>query len=425
MDYNQTLEYLFNALPMYQRIGQAAYKADLNTTIRIDEYFGHPHKNFKSIHISGTNGKGSVSHMIASVLQEAGYQTGLYTSPHLKDFRERIKINGKMISQEYVIDFVKDYKQVFESVEASFFEMTVAMAFKYFSDSKVDYAVIETGMGGRLDSTNIIKPVLSIITNIGLDHTKFLGNTITKIAAEKAGIIKQNIPVVISETQTDSKIVFEDFAQKLNSDIYFSDAEISIEYLGKNLKYNIYRLIPENKAYELDLKGHYQAKNLAAVIKSVKILQANGAKIDESNIKNGLKNVIINTDLKGRWQILQTSPLTICDIGHNMEGVSVIVEQIMKQDFKQLRIVWGMVNDKDIANILKILPKNAYYYFTQADIPRALPAELLYQEATKYGLKGETIPKVKHAYNQAISDSNKEDMVFIGGSTFVVAEIDL
>jgi dihydrofolate synthase / folylpolyglutamate synthase len=425
MDYKQTLNYLFSALPMYQRIGQAAYKADLKTTVSIDKYFEHPHKNFKSIHIAGTNGKGSVSHMIASVMQEAGYKTGLYTSPHLKDFRERIKVNGQMISQDYVVDFVKKNKRIFEDLEASFFEMSVALAFKYFSDCKVEFAIIETGMGGRLDSTNIIKPILSIITNIGLDHTKFLGNTITEIASEKAGIIKQNIPVIIGETQSNSKPVFENVASKMNSDIFFADSDITIEYLCKNLKYNIFRLIPENKTFELDLKGNYQAKNLTTVIKSLDIMQKCGIKVSEDNIKNGLKNVINNTGLKGRWQVLNTTPLTICDIGHNVEGVSYIVEQILQQKFNKLRIIWGMVNDKDISQILQILPQNAYYYFTQAQIPRALPAEVIYNEAIKYGLQGEVIQNVEQAYNQAVLNSKKEDMIFIGGSTFVVSEIDL
>jgi len=425
MNYQETINYLFNALPMYQRIGQAAYKADLDTTIRIDEYFGHPHINFKSIHIAGTNGKGSVSHMIASILQEAGFKTGLYTSPHLKDFRERIKINGQMISQEYVVDFVQKHNNIFKSLNASFFEMTVAMAFKYFSDCKIDYAVIEVGMGGRLDSTNIINPILSIITNIGKDHTKFLGESIPEIATEKAGIIKKNVPVIISETDELSKPVFNSIAKRKDADLYFADQHIKFDYLCENLNYNIYNLVRDNKIFELDLKGNYQSKNLAAVYKSIRLLQKMGVEITNENLKYGLKNIIKNTGIKGRWQILNKEPLVVCDVGHNYEGVSYVVKQIMKQSFKKLRIVWGMVNDKDISKILNILPKNAYYYFTQAGIPRALSANLLYQEAIKYGLKGEIIRDVKNAYNKAIMQSGENDMVFIGGSTFVVAEIDL
>lgn len=404
MNYLETLDYLFNQLPMYQRVGNAAYKANLDNTYRLSEILNHPEKQFKSVHIAGTNGKGSTSHMLAAVLQEAGYKVGLYTSPHLKDFRERIKINGEMISENDVIDFVKEYKHEFEKIQLSFFEWTVGLAFHYFANQKVDIAIIETGLGGRLDSTNIVTPEVAVITNISMDHTQFLGDTLAKIAAEKAGIIKSTIPVIIGETQAEIKHVFIEKANQLNAPIQFADEGLIQEY-------------------ESDLKGAYQQQNKKTVIATIYILQQLGWKIAENHIKQGLLNVVKNTGLMGRWQVLSKQPFTVCDTGHNEAGIKLILAQINQQSFEKLHFVLGVVNDKDIANILQLLPKNATYYFCQAKIPRALDVNILAEKASAVGLSGTTFPSVEAAYQAAQKNATAQDMIFIGGSTFVVAEV--
>lgn len=404
MNYPETLDYLFGQLPMYQRIGNAAYKANLDNTYRLSGILNHPEKQFKSVHIAGTNGKGSTSHMLAAVLQESGYKVGLYTSPHLKDFRERIKINGEMISENEVIDFVKEYNHEFEKIQLSFFEWTVGLAFHYFAKEKVDIAIIETGLGGRLDSTNIVTPEVAVITNISMDHTQFLGDTLAKIAAEKAGIIKSTIPVIIGETQPEIKPVFVEKAKQLNAPIQFAD-----EY--------------PTQEYESDLKGVYQQKNKKTVVATINILQQLGWKIAKNHIKQGLLNVVNNTGLMGRWQILNKQPITVCDTGHNEAGIKLILAQLAEQQFKKLHFVLGVVNDKDITNILQLLPKNATYYFCQAKIPRALEVSVLAEKATAVGLSGKIFPTVEAAYQAAQKNATAQDMIFIGGSTFVVAEV--
>ena len=404
MNYPETLDYLFGQLPMYQRIGNAAYKANLDNTYRLSEILNHPEKQFKSVHIAGTNGKGSTSHMLASVLQEAGYKVGLYTSPHLKDFRERIKINGEMISENEVIDFVEEYKNEFEKIQLSFFEWTVGLAFHSFANQKVDIAIVETGLGGRLDSTNIVTPEVAVITNISMDHTQFLGDTLAKIASEKAGIIKSTIPVVIGETQPKIKHVFIEKAKQMNAPIQFAD-----EY--------------PTKEYESDLKGVYQQQNKKTVVATIHVLQTLGWNIAENHIIKGLQNVVSNTGLMGRWQVLNKQPFTVCDTGHNEAGIRLILAQINQQSFEKLHVVLGVVNDKDITNILALLPNNASYYFCQANIPRALEVSVLAEKATAVGLSGTTFPSVDAAYKAAQKNATAQDMIFIGGSTFVVAEV--
>jgi len=388
---------------MFQRVGASAYKADLNNTIELCKLLHHPEKNFKSIHIAGTNGKGSTSHMLASILQEAGYKVGLYTSPHLKDFRERIKINGVMISEQEVVDFVIKHQSEFEQINLSFFEWTVGLAFDYFSKKQVDIAVIETGLGGRLDSTNVITPLVSVITNIGKDHTQFLGETLAKIASEKAGIIKENIPIIIGETQQETQQVFIDKALEKSAKIFFAD-----------------KIITTN--YESDLKGIYQEKNKKTVLAAIQQLMINGFSIAEENIKNGLLNVVKNTGLLGRWQILSENPLTICDTGHNEAGIKEVLKQISLTKHNHLHFVFGAVNDKEIDSIISMLPKNATYYFCQAKIPRALDVNNLYTKAKEFELKGNPYDSVENAIKQAKANASVNDLVFVGGSTFVVAE---
>lgn len=404
MSYAKTTSWMFSRLPMYQNQGKSAYKSDLTNTIKLDNYLGNPHRNFKSIHIAGTNGKGSTSHMIASVLQEAGYKVGLYTSPHLKDFRERIKINGKEIQKSYVINFIKKHREFFELNDLSFFEMTVGMAFNYFAEKNVDIAVIEVGLGGRLDSTNIITPELSVITNIGLDHTDFLGNTIAKIAYEKAGIIKSNVPVVIGETQHESQAVFLEKSKSLNASISFADQQTWSEF-------------------ECDLKGNYQKKNVKTVLSSLNQLVKLGYKVSESHLKNGLKNVIKNTGLKGRWQILNERPFTVCDTAHNAEGLAIVLEQLLARDFVALHIVFGVVNDKDLQKIIPFMPVDALYYYCKPKVSRGMNQHDLQTKFLNYGINGKTYESVSLALNAAQEASNEDDIIFIGGSTFVVAEI--
>lgn len=389
---------------MYQRVGKSAYKADLAATINLSAYLKNPENSFKSIHVAGTNGKGSTSHLLASVFQEAGYKTGLYTSPHLKDFRERIKINGEMISEKYVSEFVTQHRLFFENNQLSFFEMTVGLAFDYFRKEKVDIAIIEVGMGGRLDSTNIITPEVSVITNIGLDHTQFLGNTLEKVAIEKAGIIKESVPVVIGEPLPETKIVFERIASEREALIKFAEAF-------------------DASGYTSDLKGIYQLKNLRTVLATLRILQENGWNISEENIKNGLMNTVKNTGLLGRWQVLNTKPKVVCDTGHNTEGLRLVMDQLSTEEYKTLHIVLGVVSDKDLASILPLLPTDAIYYFCKPNIPRGLDASLLFFQARGFGLVGEEYISVQKAYDAAVNNASADDFVFVGGSTFVVAEV--
>ncbi|MHC1705456.1 MAG: folylpolyglutamate synthase/dihydrofolate synthase family protein [Tenuifilaceae bacterium] len=427
MNYQQTVEYLFSQLPVFQRIGKAAYKADLNNTLALDEYFHHPHKSFKTIHVAGTNGKGSTSHMLASVLAKAGYKVGLYTSPHLKDFRERIRINGAVISEQEVIDFVEKHREIFEKVKPSFFEMTVALAFDYFSREKVDIAVIEVGLGGRLDSTNIITPELSIITNISYDHTDLLGDTLEKIAIEKAGIIKPNIPVIISQTQLEIEHVFLDKAQENKSPLFFADEVYHVYNVEQKSNLQSFDLRRNDgftlKDIHVDLNGVYQKYNLPGVLFAIDILREKGFHLTGKQIKEGLAITSISTGLMGRWQKLQDKPLIICDTGHNIDGITQVVDQIGKVERDKLHMVIGMVSDKNIDGVLELLPKDAIYYFTKASIPRALDEVVLSKRARNYNLKGESFSTVKEALAAAKNNAKPNDLIFIGGSTFVVAEV--
>ena len=427
MNYSETLNWMFNKLPMYQRIGASAYKADLNTTINIINYLDNPQDSFKSIHIAGTNGKGSTSHSLASVFQEAGYKTGLYTSPHLRDFRERIRINGEMIPENEVVDFIEKHKDKLEELELSFFEMTVAMAFDYFRKEKVDIAIIEVGMGGRLDSTNVIKPELCVITNISLDHVKFLGENEEQIAAEKAGIIKPEIPVVIGETQEGSKDVFIKTAKEKNSPIFFADKIMDCRKDNTySLDYQQFDIFKNNESYLKELKypllGNYQKKNLATVICALDILR-DSFKIEERHIIDGLANVIKNTSLMGRWQVINKNPLAIADTGHNVAGINEVNRQLAETKYNKLHFVLSVVNDKDIDGILQLLPKEAEYYFCKADIPRGLSADILFEKATNSGLKGKVYESVRNAYSSALANAQEGDLVFVGGSNFTVAEV--
>ncbi len=427
MNYNETLNWMFNKLPMYQRIGAAAYKANLDTTIEILNYLNNPQDKFKSVHIAGTNGKGSTSHSLASVFQEAGYKTGLYTSPHLRDFRERIRINGDMIPETDVVTFIEKHKRKLEELELSFFEMTVAMAFDYFSKEKVDIAIIEVGMGGRLDSTNVIKPELSIITNISLDHVKFLGDNEEKIAIEKAGIIKSDIPVVVGETQESCKNVFIETAKERKSPIYFADHIFECKANDStSIEYNNFNIYKNNNLYlknlSFPLLGNYQKKNLLTIICALDILR-NIFNIEEHHICEGLKKIVKNTGLMGRWQLINTNPLAIADTGHNVAGIKEVTEQLKNTEFKNLHFVLSVVNDKDIEGILELLPKYAEYYFCKADIPRGLDANLLAEKARMCGLKGEVYDSVKQAYQSACKNATFGDLVFVGGSNFTVAEV--
>lgn len=405
MNYQETVNWLFNQLPMYQTQGAPAYKPNLDNTILLANYLNNPEKKLKTIHVAGTNGKGSTSSLLASVLQEAGYKVGLYTSPHLKDYRERIKINGKEITEEFVVDFVSQHKIFFENHQLSFFEMTVGLAFDYFVQEKVDIAIIEVGMGGRLDSTNIITPLISVITNIGLDHTQFLGNTLELIAFEKAGIIKPTIPVVIGEYTNETKAVFIKKASETNSEIYFASDLVE-------------------EVYPTALLGDYQIANRKTVQQTLMILQQqNDFLISEENIKFGFLNVIQNTGLLGRWQQLGENPKIICDTAHNKHGLSIVLKQIEKQDFNKLHIVLGFVNDKDLGEILALFPKNANYYFCCPKNIRGLHPDFLKIKATKFGLNGKVYNSVSEAYQEAKETAGANNFIYVGGSTFVVAEI--
>lgn len=435
MYYKETLQYLYSRLPMFSKEGQAAMKPGLQNIIKFCQKLGNPEEKFKSVHIGGTNGKGSSSHMLAAVLQKAGYKTGLYTSPHLRDFRERIRIDGEMISENAVIDFVKTNRQFIEEIEPSFFEVTVAMAFEYFALNKVDIAIIEVGLGGRLDSTNIIKPELSLISNIGYDHMNILGNTLAEIATEKAGIIKTKTPVIISQRQAEIQAIFNNKATEMESPITFAsdDWEITRSSLQNTntdlLKVEIKQKstdgnpIFEFNSLELDLTGSYQLKNLAGVLSTLKQLKTLGFKITDQNIKSALGSVKTLTGLMGRWQTLGKKPLTICDTGHNEDGIKEVLKNIRQSKFNNLHMVFGMVKDKDISKILKLLPQEAKYYFCQPNIPRAKSADELYTEAMQFGLKGDYFESVHEALEAAKKNALENDLIFIGGSTFVVAEI--
>lgn len=407
MDYQHTLEYLYNSVPMFQQVGSSAYKEGLENTLALDEHFGHPHRNFRTIHVAGTNGKGSCSHTLAAILQEAGYRTGLYTSPHLVDFRERIRVNGQPVPEEYVIRFVEEERSFFEPLSPSFFELTTAMAFRYFADQKVDVAIIEVGLGGRLDCTNIIRPDLCIITNISFDHTQFLGSTLAQIASEKAGIIKQDIPVVIGETTPETRPVFAEKAQAVQAPICFAEDHVPEEYSDM----------------DYELKGLYQEKNRRTLLTALPLLKKAGYHLSEQAIRNGFAHVCELTGLMGRWQKLQDAPTLICDTGHNVGGITYIAEQLKQQTYRKLHIVMGMVNDKDIRGVLALLPRDADYYFTKASVKRALPESELARLANAAGLQGECYPDVPTAVRAAQEKSLPEDFIFVGGSSFIVADL--
>lgn len=427
MTYQQTLDYLFSRLPMFQRIGAAAYKADLNNTVKICELLGNPQKKLKCIHVAGTNGKGSSSHMIAAILQQAGYKTGLYTSPHLVDFRERVKINGNMIPKKYVVDFVEKHKTSFEIIEPSFFEWSVGLAFNYFADEEVDIAVIEVGLGGRLDSTNIIQPIVSLITNIGFDHVNLLGDTLQKIASEKAGIIKGRTPVVISQYQSEIQTIFTNRAQELKAPIEFSEKNYRIlDHCYKNGYLNCTVLNKKTgvqNIYELDLTGTYQLKNLLGVLNTIDWVVKEGFVIEEDDIKSALKNAVKLTNFAGRWQLFSEKPLIIADTGHNEDGIKQVLDNLKRYKFNQLHIVFGAVNDKDIGKIISMLPKDAVYYFVKASVPRALDSSELQKLAGKAKLKGNAYLTVEEGLNAAKKSYKANDLIFVGGSTFVVGDL--
>lgn len=427
MNYQETLDFLYAQLPMFQRIGAQAYKPSLDNTIALCEAIGNPQHHLKTIHIAGTNGKGSSSHLLASILQSNGYKTGLYTSPHLLDFRERIKISGEMISQNYIVDFVEKNFAIIDEIKPSFFELCVAMAFQYFADEQVEVAVIEVGMGGRLDSTNIIHPEVCLITNISYDHMQFLGDTIPKIAAEKAGIIKANTPVVISEEQNECKHIFIEKAAENNADIYFAEHEIKVEYLEKSSNEYSYFKVNDSvhNEYEIScsLPGSYQQKNIAGVLKTIELLKLKGYRLTEEAVLSGIKYVKELTGLRGRWEVLQHEPLCIADTGHNEDGITEIIKQLNNTTYKRLHWVWGMVNDKAPDKVFKLLPTDATYYFCKPNIPRGLDANECKELAKNYHLIGNSYNSVAEAYAEALVNADKQDLILIAGSTFVVAEV--
>lgn len=428
MNYKETVEFLFRQLPMYQRKGKSAYKASLDTTLALDSYLQQPHQHFKSIHIAGTNGKGSVAHLLAAVLQKAGYKTGLYTSPHLKDYRERIKINGDFIPENEVIRFVEKHQEAINELRPSFFEMTVAMAFEYFAQQQVDVAVIETGMGGRLDSTNIIEPELSVITNIDYDHTAFLGNTLNQIAGEKAGIIKKGVPVIVGRIQPETQTVFELVAEQKEAPLFFTQQKYAIDYslksLGEKQVFNVRKA--ENTVFpglKTSLLGSYQKENVMVALHAIELLQNKGFDISKEAIYTGFDTVVELTGLHGRWETLGYNPRIIADTAHNQAGIQQVVAQIAQTPYQKLHFVLGMVNDKNIEAILSLLPQKADYYFTKANIPRALDETILTAKAGEAGLHGETYYSVAEAFNAAKKNAAPNDLIFVGGSTFVVAEV--
>jgi len=428
MTYQECLDYLYQQLPMFHRIGNAAFKKSLDNIIALCDALGQPQLQFKTIHVAGTNGKGSSSHMLAAVLQESGYKTGLYTSPHLKSFTERIRINGQELPEEYLIQFVEQHKQLFERIQPSFFEMTVALAFQYFAEEQVEVAVIEVGLGGRLDSTNIITPELSLITNIGYDHQALLGNTISAIASEKAGIIKPGVPVVISTRQQEAQEVFEAKAEEVGAPIYFAPDHFRLEVTEATLERQVLQVYKDEKSFlpglELDLAGIYQKYNLPGVLQALVLLHEKGYHITHTSLRRGLANAKTLTGLKGRWQVLQKSPLIVCDTGHNEDGIKQILKQLEGLKPKLVHMVFGAVNDKDMTSILQLLPKQYRYYFCQANIPRALPVQELLTKAHGFGLSGEGYSTVAEAVAAAKANAAPDEVIFIGGSTFVVAEIE-
>lgn len=420
--YQRCVEYLFNSTPVFEKVGTAAYKPGLQTTKTLDEHFGHPHKAYKTIHIAGTNGKGSCSHSIAAILQSAGYKVGLYTSPHLVDFRERIRVNGVPISEQRVIDFVEKEKSFFEPLHPSFFELTTALAFLYFKEQKVDVAVMEVGLGGRLDCTNIITPEVSVITNISFDHTQFLGNTLAKIAGEKAGIIKPGVPVVIGEYVDETKPVFEAKAEECHSPIvYAQDAPVVTSSAPSDDGGRDYKTLTLGDIH-CDLGGDYQVKNMNTVLTAMDILKTS-FKISDDNIRTGLQNVCKLTGLRGRWETLHDHPHVVCDTGHNVGGWQYLAPQIKAQRCNQLRIVFGMVDDKDISTVMSMLPKNAIYYWAQATSKRAIPSAKVAEIGKEHGLSGKDCGSVENAYRRALSESSPEDFVFVGGSSYIVADL--
>jgi len=429
MDYKQTLDYLFSQLPMFSRTGAAAMTKDLSNTWALCKLLDNPQEKFKSVHVGGTNGKGSTSHMLAAILQVAGYKTGLYTSPHLRDFRERIRINGQMISEQAVIDFVADYKDDFEEIKLSFFEMTVGLAFDIFAKEQVDIAIIEVGLGGRLDSTNVINPLLSVITNIGWDHMNLLGDTLPLIAGEKAGIIKPDVPVIIGEYQPEVADVFTNKAYQEKTKLTFASTEWEVELKSKDLKSvnvlvnHVDQRRPRTFELQMDLTGTYQQKNVKTVLSAVEELRLQGFNISDEHVKTALKQVSPLTALNGRWQVIGNEPLTICDTGHNPDGIAEVLKNIAATPYKKLHFVLGMVNDKDITKVLQMLPVDATYYFCKPDIPRGLAEEELKSRAADFDLSGESYPSVKSALIAARYAADRDDLIFAGGSTFVVAEI--
>lgn len=424
MTYQETIEYIFSRMPSFQTVGSSGYKPGIESMKTMDAYFGHPHESFRTIHVAGTNGKGSVSHTLASILQSAGYKVGLFTSPHLRDFRERIRVNGEMVPEEFVVEFVEAHRALIEKVCPSFFEVNVAIAFDYFRQEQVDVAVIEVGLGGRLDSTNIITPDLCVITNISMDHMNLLGDTLEQIAAEKAGIIKEGIPVVIGEAEGSVKEVFQRKAEEVNTRICFAPQE-ECEFIDMEASYKqpFQLLRVGNELVRTPLLGIYQRKNMTTVLSAVKELRHLGYHIPRDVMRHGIEHTLDQTHLMGRWQRLKETPYVVCDTGHNVGGIQYVVQQLESMPCKTLRIVFGMVGDKDVSHVLELLPKHAVYYFTKANSKRAMPETKLKELAEQKGLKGNTYPSVPEAYQAALDDADDEDVVYVGGSTYVVAEI--
>lgn len=428
MNYKEALDFLFNSLPMYQRQGKAAYKSNLDNTHRLDQAFRHPHQCYPTIHVAGTNGKGSVSHMIASVLQASGMKTGLYTSPHLLDFRERIRINGTSIPEDEVTRFVRGNREIIRDIQPSFFEMTVAMAFDYFARQQVDVAIIETGLGGRLDSTNIISPQLSVITNISLDHTEFLGSDPTSIAREKGGIIKEGVPLIIGRAEAPTEEVLRSIARELNAPVICASKNYEPRFRTMNsdgsMQLRIGKTInPSLKTITCDLTGEYQQENIITALTTLEQLQKLDWKISESHIQEGFASVIASTGITGRWQTIAHNPRSICDTAHNVDGIAAVIKQIKQIPWQRLHMVWGMVDDKDLDMVLPLLPEEANYYFTRSSVPRSMDSKVLTKRAREFGLKGFPFPNVAEAYRAAQKEAGVDDMIFTGGSTFVVADL--
>lgn len=428
MSYREAIDFLFTSLPMYQRQGKAAYKSTLENTLRLDKYFAHPHRNYATIHVAGTNGKGSVSHMIASVLQASGLRTGLYTSPHLLDFRERIRINGQPIPEEEVTRFVSENREIIGELKPSFFEMTVAMALDYFARKEVDVAVIETGLGGRLDSTNIILPVLTVITNISLDHTEFLGTHPTSIAREKGGIIKENVPLVIGRAEAPTAEVLYSIANERSAPVISAGENYHAQFRTVDADGKMHLRIVKagdssSKTVICDLTGEYQQENIITALTALEQLQKLQWEISETQMLEGFASVTASTGIRGRWETIGHNPRSICDTAHNVDGIAAVIAQIRQTPWKRLHMVWGMVSDKDLDLILPLLPEEAGYYFTRSSVPRSMNARILTERAREYGLKGIPYPNVEEAYRAAQAEAGPEDMIFTGGSTFVVADL--